>query len=208
MLAVAFLQPVNAMANARVLVVDDEPDIRQTVKDILEDEGYVVDTAESAAAAREARRLQRPGSSCCSTSGCRISTASACCASGASAAACRVPVIMISRPRHGRDRGRGDAPRRVGFHRETHFAGEAAARRSRARSKRAGSSARTKGLRRQLPAPIEVVGSGKAMQALREQVERIAAHDTWVLIQGEPGTGKETLARALHERSARRTGRS
>ncbi len=29
-------------------------------RDILEDEGYVVDTAESAAAAREARRLQRP----------------------------------------------------------------------------------------------------------------------------------------------------
>ena len=48
------------MANARVLVVDDEPDIRQTVRDILEDEGYIVDTAESAAAAREARRQQRP----------------------------------------------------------------------------------------------------------------------------------------------------
>jgi DNA-binding NtrC family response regulator len=62
------------------------------------------------------------------------------------------------------------------------------------------------GLRRQLPAPIEVIGSGRGMQALREQVERIAAHDTWVLIQGEPGTGKETLARALHERSARRSG--
>ncbi|MGH8171627.1 MAG: response regulator, partial [Rhodanobacteraceae bacterium] len=48
------------MANARVLVVDDEPDIRQTVRDILEDEGYTVDLAESAAAAREARRQQRP----------------------------------------------------------------------------------------------------------------------------------------------------
>ena len=49
------------MANAaRVLVVDDEPDIRQTVRDILEDEGYVVDLAESAEAAREARRQQRP----------------------------------------------------------------------------------------------------------------------------------------------------
>jgi len=48
------------MTNARVLVVDDEPDIRQTVRDILADEGYIVDTAESAAAAREARRQQRP----------------------------------------------------------------------------------------------------------------------------------------------------
>ncbi|MGA9828167.1 MAG: response regulator, partial [Rhodanobacteraceae bacterium] len=48
------------MAAARVLIVDDEPAIRQTVKEILEDEGYVVVVAESAEAAREARREQRP----------------------------------------------------------------------------------------------------------------------------------------------------
>ena len=47
-------------AGARVLVVDDEPDIRATIRDILEDEGYAVDLAESAATAREARRRQRP----------------------------------------------------------------------------------------------------------------------------------------------------
>src|SRR5450759_594043 len=51
-LAVSFSQRMSvAMATgARVLVVDDEPDIRQTIKDILDDEGYVVDVAESAAA--------------------------------------------------------------------------------------------------------------------------------------------------------------
>jgi DNA-binding NtrC family response regulator len=62
------------------------------------------------------------------------------------------------------------------------------------------------GLRRQLPAPAELIGSGKRMQVLRAQIEKIAAHDTGVLVQGEPGTGKETLGRALHERSARRSG--
>ena len=48
------------MASGLVLVVDDEPDIRSTVKEILEDEGYQVVVAENAAAAREARRVSRP----------------------------------------------------------------------------------------------------------------------------------------------------
>ena len=37
--------------SARILVVDDEPDIRFLLKDILEDEGYLVDVAEHAQAA-------------------------------------------------------------------------------------------------------------------------------------------------------------
>jgi two-component system nitrogen regulation response regulator NtrX len=37
--------------SARILVVDDEPDIRFLLKDILEDEGYLVDVAEHAKAA-------------------------------------------------------------------------------------------------------------------------------------------------------------
>ena len=48
------------MASGRILVVDDEPDIRTTVKEILEDEGYQVALAASAAAAREARTQSRP----------------------------------------------------------------------------------------------------------------------------------------------------
>ena len=48
------------MASGLVLVVDDEPDIRSTVKEILEDEGYQVVVAENAAVARELRRSTRP----------------------------------------------------------------------------------------------------------------------------------------------------
>ena len=48
------------MSAPYVLVVDDEPDIRTLVKEILEDEGYGVDVAENAQAAREARRARRP----------------------------------------------------------------------------------------------------------------------------------------------------
>ena len=46
--------------NARILVVDDEPDIRFLLKDILEDEGYLVDVAEHAKAANEKRSANQP----------------------------------------------------------------------------------------------------------------------------------------------------
>ncbi|MEM7565357.1 MAG: response regulator, partial [Pseudomonadota bacterium] len=46
--------------SARILVVDDEPDIRFLLKDILEDEGYQVDVAEHARAANEVRKTVDP----------------------------------------------------------------------------------------------------------------------------------------------------
>jgi len=46
--------------NERILVVDDEPDIRILLKDILEDEGYIVDVAEHAKAANDIRRDRDP----------------------------------------------------------------------------------------------------------------------------------------------------
>ncbi|RLA01196.1 MAG: sigma-54-dependent Fis family transcriptional regulator, partial [Gammaproteobacteria bacterium] len=48
------------MTTQHILVVDDEPDIRSLVQDILEDEGYSVDIAEGGEAARKARRTRRP----------------------------------------------------------------------------------------------------------------------------------------------------
>ena len=46
--------------SARILVVDDEPDIRFLLKEILEDEGYQVDIAEHARAANEKRSANKP----------------------------------------------------------------------------------------------------------------------------------------------------
>lgn len=48
------------MAAKTILVVDDEPDIRMTVQEILADEGYDVSTAENAATARERRESIKP----------------------------------------------------------------------------------------------------------------------------------------------------
>ncbi|HTB94536.1 MAG TPA: sigma-54 dependent transcriptional regulator [Candidatus Sulfotelmatobacter sp.] len=50
----------------------------------------------------------------------------------------------------------------------------------------------------------ELVGSGPAMKKLMAQIERVAASETRVCILGETGTGKELVARAIHEKSPRR----
>jgi len=50
----------------------------------------------------------------------------------------------------------------------------------------------------------ELVGSGPAMKKLLTQIERVAASETRVCILGETGTGKELVARAIHEKSPRR----
>jgi DNA-binding NtrC family response regulator len=52
----------------------------------------------------------------------------------------------------------------------------------------------------------EIVWSGEAMARVMAQIERIAASETRVCILGETGTGKELVARTIHERSPRRAG--
>jgi two-component system nitrogen regulation response regulator NtrX len=49
----------------------------------------------------------------------------------------------------------------------------------------------------------EIVWQGAAMQRVMAQVERVAASETRVCILGETGTGKELVARTIHERSSR-----
>lgn len=189
---------------ARVLVVDDEPDIRATIRDILEDEGYVVDLAGSAAAAREARRQQRPDVVLLDIwmpdqDGISLLR------EWSERGGLPCPVIMISG--HGTVETAVEATRLgawdfiekpISLAKLLLVVGHAL---EAGRLKR-----ENEGLRRQVQAPTELVGSSPAIETLRGQLERIAAHATGVLIQGEPGTGKETLARALHERSGRRSG--
>jgi two-component system nitrogen regulation response regulator NtrX len=50
----------------------------------------------------------------------------------------------------------------------------------------------------------ELIGSGPAMARLQAQIERVAASETRVCILGETGTGKELVARAIHDKSGRR----
>jgi transcriptional regulator with GAF, ATPase, and Fis domain len=49
----------------------------------------------------------------------------------------------------------------------------------------------------------QLIGDSPALEAVLEQVERVALTDSTVLIQGETGTGKELIARAIHNISSR-----
>jgi len=49
----------------------------------------------------------------------------------------------------------------------------------------------------------QIIGKSPALEAVLEQVERVAPTDSTVLIQGETGTGKELIARAIHNISSR-----
>jgi formate hydrogenlyase transcriptional activator len=54
---------------------------------------------------------------------------------------------------------------------------------------------------------LNLIGSSPKFRAVLTDVERIAPVDSAVLIQGETGTGKEVIARAIHEASPRRNQR-
>jgi len=61
-------------------------------------------------------------------------------------------------------------------------------------------------LRNRLEGYEEIVGKSRRMQEIFEVLHRIGPARSNILITGEPGTGKELLARAIHRRSARAEG--
>lgn len=51
--------------------------------------------------------------------------------------------------------------------------------------------------------PVNIIGSSREMQELKQLIERVAPTNTVVLIEGESGTGKELVAKQLHKLSGR-----
>ncbi|WP_017942618.1 MULTISPECIES: sigma-54 dependent transcriptional regulator [unclassified Thioalkalivibrio] len=190
------------MSEAYILVVDDEPDIRMLLQDVLEDEGYQVALAGSVAEAKAQRRSRRPDLILLDVwmpDGDGISLLK----EWSDDEGLPCPVVMISG--HGNVETAVDATRLGAY---DFIEKPLSIDKLLITLNNALEAARLQrenvGLKRHAGTVQDPVGDSATMVNLRDQVQRMAQHDTWVLITGEPGVGKQTFARLLHARSARR----
>lgn len=192
------------MTKPYIIVVDDELDIRQLVREILEDEGYEVAMAENAAEARMLWLERKPdlvlldiwmpdvdGISLLKE---WLLDEQADC-----------PVIMMSG--HGTVETAVEATRLGAYDflekplslAKLLLTVERALETRRLREEPTGPGKPVEHF-------VEPIGKSATIERLKDQVKRLGQHDTRVLLTGEPGSGKETFARYLHLNSMRRDG--
>ncbi len=186
------------MDQANILVVDDEPDIRELVREILEDEGYEVTLAEDGAAARSAYARKKPDLVLLDiwmpdVDG--ITLLKEWSAGGKQ----DCPVVIMSG--HGTVETAVEATRLgaqdfiqkpVSLARLLSVVSQALESRQVQEKPASRSNPRM---------ASEPIGSSALMQVLRKKAEQAARHDSPVLITGEVGSGRETLARYIHKHS-------
>ena len=192
------------MSAARILVVDDESDIRGLLREILTEEGYEVDAAADASQARASRARHEPDLVLLDiwmpdTDG--ITLLREWCGEE-STAGC--PVVMMSG--HGTVETAVEATRLGAFDFIEKPVSLAKLLRVVELALEEGGSPQQAKVRNLLPSFVAPIGRSRAMQALRDRVERVASHDTPVLFLGEPGTGREAFARYMHSLSTRADG--
>ena len=184
------------------MVVDDEADIRSLLQEILSDEGYDVRVAADAAQAREqyAERLPdmvlldiwMPG-----TDGITLLKEWA-------AEGLKSVVVMMSG--HGTVDAAIESVRLGAFDFIEKPLSLSKLLRSVQRALDAGKPNRQSAALYQATSVMAPIGKSEVMQALREQVQRAAPHDTPVLLLGESGAGREVFGRYLHSNSMRASG--
>jgi DNA-binding NtrC family response regulator len=187
------------MTASRILVVDDEADIRGLLQEILSEEGYEVDVAADATQARSSRATQVPDLVLLDiwmpdTDGITLLR------EWSVTDGYDCPVVMMSG--HGTVETAVEATRLGAFDFVEKPLSLTKLLRTVERALDAGRrkrlSARTQGSALAVP-----IGKGKAIQALREQVQQAAGSASPVLLIGELGSGREAYARRLHSLSAR-----
>lgn len=185
-----------------ILIVDDEPGIRDTLRGVIEDEGFAVETAATGEAALEMAAKQN--FACVlldiwlgeGIDG--LETLQTLKENGSDAA-----VVMISG--HGNIETAVKSTKLGAFDfiekplsiERTVVTVKNAVRQRELERVNAE-------LRKELAEEYAMVGDSVAMRALRKQIEIVAPSDGRVLISGESGTGKELVARAIHAQSKRK----
>ncbi len=189
------------MKKRRVLVIDDEKSIRETLSEILTDEGYAVTTVESGETGL--RRLleesfdlvfldvwlrDRDGLSVLEAANGRLA---------------EVPVVMISGHANVETAVRAVRLGAYDFL-EKPLSLDRVVLTAQKAIERRDLLAEVASFRGRLESESELLGDSAPMRRLREEIARVAPTDARVLITGENGTGKELVARHLHRLSNRR----
>ena len=187
---------------ADILVVDDEADIRDLVAGILEDEGYAVRTAGDSDSALAGIRARRPslliqdiwmqGSG---LDGLEVLDV-------VKALDPELPVVMISG--HGNIETAVSSIKRGAYDfLEKPFKSDRLLLVVERALESAALKRENKRLRQQSMAPDGIVGRSAAAQQLRSLIARVAPANSRILIAGPPGSGKELVARMIHQSSLR-----
>jgi len=189
------------MTASRILVVDDEADIRGLLKEILSEEGYEVDVAADAGQARSSRASQVPDLVLLDiwmpdTDGITLLR------EWSLTDGYDCPVVMMSG--HGTVETAVEATRLGAFDFVEKPLSLTKLLRTVERALDAGRrkklSERTTGAALSVP-----IGKSKVTQALRDQVQHAASSSSPVLLVGELGSGREAYARYMHSLSPRST---
>ena len=182
------------MSNARILVVDDEADIRELVQEILTEEGYSVGVAGTAAEARTACAEQPPDLVLLDiwmpdTDGITLLR------EWQQTFGAALPVVMMSG--HGTVETAVEATRLGALDYVEKPLSLAKLLRT-VRSALEEGGRRRQAARNIVPPLIAPAGRSRLMRELRDHVKQLAPHEAPVLTVGEPGTGREAFARYMH----------
>ena len=188
---------------SKILIVDDERSIRETLREILEYEKYKVDEAEDGEAALAKLKANTYDVVLCDIKMPKKDGTEV--LDGALEAGITAPFIMISA--HGTIDTAVECTKKGAFD----FIQKPpdlnrlllAIRNALDKSDLV---QETKTLRRKINKAYDIVGESERIQEIKETIEKVAPTEARVLVTGENGTGKELVARWLHEKSGRSAG--
>ena len=187
---------------SRILIIDDQAPIRRVLREILENESYQVDDAESGTAAMQLIKEQEFDAILCDI---KMPEMDGIEVLEAVKQTCDTPVIMISG--HGTIDTAVEAIKKGAFDfivKPPDLNRLLITLRNALDKSNLASEIKT--LKKAVKIQNEMIGESAAMMDVKDMIEKVAPTNARVLITGENGTGKELVARQLHELSTRKFG--